>query len=94
MDDLGSRVSPDAGIIGGLLVRLSEEPELRARAVAALRGHAGLLLGEESGPWLPLALEAEGPRASRDLHEWILAVPGVQFVEVVAVHFESDFANA
>ncbi len=94
MDDLGSRVAPDTGIIGGLLVRLAEDPALRSQAMAELASRPDLLLGEQNGPWLPLALEAEGPRTSRDLHEWILSRPGVQFVEVVAVHFEADFPVA
>lgn len=93
MDDLGSRVAPDAGIIGGLLVRLSDDPSARAGAVESLAARADLLLGEANGPWLPVAMEANGPRASRALHEWILGVPGVLFVEVVAVHFEQDLAE-
>ena len=93
MDDLGSRVHPDAGIVGGVLVRLDDDPSRRARALEALRGRPDILLGEAQGPWLPLALEAEGPRRSRDLHEWLTGLPGVRFVEVVAVHFEADFAE-
>lgn len=92
MDDFGSRIPADGGIIGGVLVRLSDEPEASARALRELRARAEILLGEPWAPWLPLALKADGPRASRDLHEWIADLPGVRFVEVVAVHFEADFA--
>ena len=92
MDDLGSRVHPAAGIVGGVLVRLDDDPSRRFQALEALRGRSDILLGEPHGPWLPLALEAEGPRRSRDLHEWLTGLPGVRFVEVVAVHFEADFA--
>jgi hypothetical protein len=92
MDDLGSRIPADGGIIGGVLVRLSDEPEASARALRELRARPEILLGEPVGPWLPLALEADGPRTSRDLHEWIAGLPGVRFVEVVAVHFEAEFA--
>lgn len=94
MDDLGTRAPAETGIVGGLLVRLSDDAALRAQALGELAGNAELMLGQAEGPWLPLALSAQGPRASRDLHEWILSRPGVQFVEVVAVHFEEDLEVA
>lgn len=93
MDDLEHRSPAEAGIVGGVLVRLSDNVERRARALEALAARPEILLGEPRGPWQPLALEAEGPRASRDLHEWIADLPGVEFVEVVAVHFEADFVS-
>ena len=75
-------------IISGLLLTLSEHAPLADRAEATLRARPEFTLGDRSQRWLPAALEAEDVRASRDLHDWLATLPGVEFVDVVQVNFE------
>ena len=48
-----------------------------------------LMVGESAGRWLPVAVEADDDAGCRELHDWIAAQPGVAFVDVVHVNFES-----
>lgn len=75
-------------LISSLVLTLADEPAPRAAAIARLRAHPALELGEVNDRWLPAAMEAADDRESRALHDWIGALPGVVFVDVVAVHFD------
>ncbi len=69
---------------------LSIETGASASEVAAgLCRHASLTVGEAAGRWLPVAVEADDDAGCRELHDWIAAQPGVAFVDVVHVNFES-----
>ena len=50
--------------------------------------------GERNARWLPVAMEARDDAESRDLHDWLNALPGVDFVDVVYVNFDEDEATA
>ena len=76
--------------ISGLLLTLAENGESRAAAIAAIEGQGTFTMGPVSGRWLPLAMEAESDRDSRTWHDWLMALPGVAFVDVVAVNFDAD----
>lgn len=75
-------------IISGLLLTLSEDARLADSAAAALRARPEFTLGERSRRWLPVVIEVENVRASRDLHDWLSDQPGVDFVDVVQVNFQ------
>jgi len=77
-------------IISGLLLTLSEDAQLADRVEAALRSRPEFTLAERSQRWLPVVIEVENVRASRDLHDWLNALPGVEFVDVVQVNFEDE----
>ena len=77
-------------IISGLLLTLSEDARLANSAEAALRARPEFTLAERSRRWLPVVIEVENVRASRDLHDWLNALPGVDFVDVVQVNFEEE----
>ncbi|MGE3311950.1 MAG: hypothetical protein AB7O66_18445 [Limisphaerales bacterium] len=79
---------PRDPVVGGLLLRPSRDPRLRASALATVAGHPSMTLGDPVGDWWPLALEAENASDGRDLHAWLTTVPGVDWVEVVSVGFE------
>lgn len=81
-------------IISGLLLTLSEEAPLADRAEAALRTRPEFTLAERSQRWLPVVVEVENVRAGRDLHDWLNALPGVEFVDVVQVNFEEETQTA
>lgn len=79
--------SPWDPVVGGVLVRLSGDVGLRRAALGMLEGHAGLTLGQVSGAWVVVVLEARNAGEARDLHAWLWTVPGVEWVEVVSVEF-------
>lgn len=73
----------------GLIITLQPEPAAQATVVARLRTRPELTLGELSQRWLPVALETRDDDESREVHDWLMALPGVAFVDVVSVNFES-----
>jgi hypothetical protein len=77
-------------IISGLLLTLSEDVRLAESAEATLRARPEFTLADRSQRWLPVVIEVEDVRASRDLHDWLDALPGVDFVDVVQVNFEEE----
>lgn len=81
-------------VVGGVLVRLARDPEMRRAARDVLAAHPGVTLGEATGRWLTLALEAANASEARDLYAWLSTVAGVEWVEVVSVHFEGAGGNA
>ncbi len=86
-------VPPRDPVVGGLLLRLTREPGLRESALAMVAAHPSMTLGDPTGEWWPLALEADNASEGRDLHAWLTTVPGVEWVEVVSVHFEGMHAG-
>ena len=81
-------------IISGLILSLSADEALTAQAVASVSTRTEFMPGERNARWLPVAMEARDDAASRDLHDWLNALPGVDFVDVVYVNFDEDEATA
>ena len=79
-------------ITSGLVITLSADAELAAQAVANGGARAEFMPGERNDRWLPVAMEARDDAESRDLHDWLSALPGVEFVDVVYVNFNEDEA--
>lgn len=80
--------------ISGLILTLNADAELAAQAVATLSVRPEFMPGERNARWLPVAMEARDDAESRDLHDWLNALPGVDFVDVVYVNFDEDEATA
>lgn len=80
--------------ISGLILTLSDDVELAEQAVSSVSTRPEFLPGERNARWLPVAMEARDDAASRDLHDWLNALPGVDFVDVVYVNFDEDEATA
>lgn len=76
--------------ISGLVLTLSADPALAAAATAALDARPEITPGAARERWLPVALDANDDTESRALHDWLQALPGVEFVDVVYVNFETD----
>lgn len=72
----------------GLIITLQPGAAPQASAVALLATRPELTLGAVSDRWLPAALETRDDAESREVHDWLLALPGVAFVDVVSVNFE------
>ena len=75
-------------ITSGLVITLSSDAELAAHALTQLSARPEFMPGGRTDRWLPVAMEARDDSASRDLHDWLQALPGVDYVDVVSVHFE------
>lgn len=76
-------------IVSGLLVTLAPEAN-RAALHNTLMARSELSVGQIHDRWLPVALEAGDDVHSRAVHDWLMALPGVEYVDVIAVHFEPD----
>jgi hypothetical protein len=75
-------------ITSGLVLTLSADPALARQAQTTLHARPELTLGQANKRWLPLVAETADVGASRDLCDWLSALPGVDFVDVVQVNFE------
>lgn len=75
-------------ITSGLVITLSADPALAAQAVATLDARSEFTPGERKDRWLPVAMEASDDAQSRGLHDWLQALAGVEYVDVVSVNFE------
>jgi hypothetical protein len=76
--------------VSGLVITLREGAPLRQQTVATVATHRSFTLGVLCDRWLPVAMEARDDRECRDLHDWLMSLPGVLFVDVVAVDFAPD----
>ena len=77
-------------ITSGLVITLSADAALAAQAVAELSARSEFTPGERNDRWLPMAMEARDDTESRELHDWLHTLPGVDYVDVVYVNFNSD----
>ena len=75
-------------LTSGLVVTLSSDPAEAAAAMTALRGRPEFTFGDRHDRWLPLVMETCGDAESREVHDWIQALRGVEFVDVAYVNFD------
>jgi hypothetical protein len=69
----------------GLIVTLADPLALRE-----LSGAGPFILGAPTGPSVPAVLEVADPQAAQWWHDWTAALPGVEAVEVVFVHWDDS----
>ena len=74
--------------IAGLALTLSESTAVAEQAIATLEAHPSVTVGEQAGRWLSVVLDTPGVKESRDLHEWLEAVDGVEYADIVYVGFD------
>jgi hypothetical protein len=79
--------------ISGLVVTLSDDAALQRAALAGLREHPALELGERSINQVPVVVESAGEEEDRLIWEWLHALPGVAMVVVAFIHFDEDSAD-
>jgi hypothetical protein len=75
-------------ITSGLVITLSADPVLAADAVASVGARGEFTANPRQDRWLAVAMEARDDAESRALHDWLQALPGVEYVDVVSVNFE------
>jgi hypothetical protein len=74
--------------ISGLILTLEDDAAERDAAIALLRQQPELEPGQLAGRWLPVVMETASNSESHVLHDWLSSLPGVAYVDVVAVGFE------
>lgn len=71
----------------GLVLTFADDPAAATGALVELAAAGPFTLGESAGPCRAAVLEATDPKAAHDWHDWAAALPGVESVEVVFVHW-------
>lgn len=80
--------------LSGLVLTLDNDPGKRASAAAFLNSDPRVTLGKLAGRWLSIATDTGSENECRELHDLISGLPGVVYVDVVAVSFpEADLAE-
>jgi hypothetical protein len=76
--------------ISGLVVTLTDNPVLQQAALAAMRQHPALELGERTRNQIALVAESACEEEDRLIWEWLHALPGVAMVVVAFIHFDDE----
>jgi hypothetical protein len=77
----------------GLVLTLSVDPTMASVARGKLASAGPFQLGDAVGPCLAVVMETSAPPAAHEWHDWAAALPGVEAVEVVFVHWEEADAE-
>ncbi len=76
--------------VSGLVLTLSDTPEVAERALAMLRRDRRIELGERRGPRQPVVLDTVDGEEDRQLWEWLHEHEGILKVDVVFVYFDEE----
>lgn len=75
-------------MVSGLVVMLGPDEPEQGQALTAIHSAPGFTVGDQNGRLLSVALETRDANESEHWHDWIAALPGVEGVEVVFVHWD------
>ncbi len=79
--------------ISGLVVTLTDEPASQKAALAAMREHRALELGEQRCNQVALVVESACEEEDRLIWEWMHTLPGVVMAVVAFIHFDDGFGD-
>ena len=74
--------------VSGLVVSLSDEPQLRADALSVIGREPRITMGICEENRLAIVVETVNSDQDRQLWEWLGDLPGVTFVEVAFIGFD------
>jgi hypothetical protein len=74
--------------VSGLVVSLTQEPELRRKTVDAIRGEPRIDIGPIHSDRMALVIDTASSAEDKQLWDWLKQLPGVVFVDVALVAFE------
>lgn len=77
-------------LISGLLITLSANAHSHRSVIETLRLRPEIEVGQLFQQWLPVVVETADDAATRELHDWIQAQRGVEYVDVVSVDFDDE----
>lgn len=72
----------------GLVVTFAKDAVVARDAQHMLAAAGPFTLGDGCGPCWAVTLEVSDPQAAQRWHDWVEALPGVEAVEVVFVHWD------
>lgn len=72
----------------GLVLTLCDDSVLAESAQLELASAGPFILGESVGPCRAATLEVADPKEANGWHDWATALPGVEGLEVVFVHWD------
>ena len=75
--------------VSGLVISLSEEPDLQAEALAAIGYRSEITMGVLEANQLAVVLDTPSSHQDKLLWQWLNSLPGVSLVEVAFVGFET-----
>lgn len=78
-------------LTSGLVLTLSSNATAASASITALRERPEFTLGDRNDRWLPVVMETRDDAESRELHDWVLTLPGVEFVDVAYVNFDEVY---
>jgi len=73
--------------VSGLVITLAAPAD---QAITRLSQHAAVTCGQPAANRLPVVIEAEDDRTSREVHQWIENQPEVLAADVVYVAFDDE----
>jgi hypothetical protein len=76
--------------ISGLLITLAGDPRASEGAVSALRADHRIVLGERSGPRLPVVVDTPDRETDRRLWRDLNEHPGILKVDLVCAYFDDE----
>lgn len=82
-------------MISSVIAKLNCDEQTRREVIQRISRHSSLEVGElieETS--LPISIESSGNQETEELTRWIMSLEGVDFVDVVYVHFEDDDLNS
>lgn len=77
-------------LISGLLITLNADARSHRSVIETLHSRPEIGLGQLFQQWLPVVVETADDAATRELHDWIQAQRGVEYVDVVSVDFDPE----
>jgi len=76
--------------ISGLVVSFSDQTELREQAIAAIGRESRIEPGLFASNRMAVVIDTVSAEQDKQLWNWLTALPGVTFVDVVMVGFEDQ----
>ncbi|MHC4218586.1 MAG: hypothetical protein ACYSU7_09050 [Planctomycetota bacterium] len=76
--------------ISGLLITLTNDPEISDTAISALKADPRVDVGERRGPYLPVVTETAGKHENQCLWDELRELAGVVTVNLVFAHLDDE----
>jgi len=76
--------------VSGLVLTLTDAAPAREQALATVRSHPAVDVGEPCGGRVPIVVDTLDSEADKEMWEWLGALPGVLFVDLVCTDSSAD----
>lgn len=79
--------------VSGLVVSFTDQPDLAAKAVDAIRDEPRIEIGVTDSRRMAIVIDTATSDDDKQLWNWLQGLPGVAFVDLVMVGFEDSTAS-